>query len=337
MIFVVVLASFLLTAVMTWRFSQPQSLFYILDNPNERSLHTSPTPRGGGMAIISAILVACGILFANYFNFTQAFFQVGIACVLLALTAFLDDKYQLPVIARFSVHILAAALLIYSGLVITDFGLLWYDLDWIAPVLLVLFVIWMINLYNFMDGMDGFAAGMAVIGFGTLSIIGILANQHLYANINSIIAAAALGFLMFNFPPAKIFMGDIGSSVLGFLLAFSALWGIKLALFQIWIPLLIFSPYIVDATVTLISRLIRLEKVWKAHKSHYYQRLVERGWGHRKTVLLEYLLMLLCSVSALFAVGMAAPGLWVVLVVWGLLYLIMFVVIEITASRDRCS
>ena len=158
---------------------------------------------------------------------------------------------------------------------------------------------WMINLYNFMDGMDGFAGGMTVIGFGTLAVIGV--EHQLFMTMNLLVVSATCGFLLFNFPPAKIFMGDVGSSSLGFLAAGFSLWGNYEGIFPLWIALLIFSPFIVDATVTLLHRLFRGEKVWQAHKFHYYQRLVELGWGHKRTVLWEYVLMGACSISALIA------------------------------------
>jgi UDP-N-acetylmuramyl pentapeptide phosphotransferase/UDP-N-acetylglucosamine-1-phosphate transferase len=163
-----------------------------------------------------------------------------------------------------------------------------------------LFILWMINLYNFMDGMDGFAGGMAVIGFTTLAWLG--RADAGFAAVNLTIAAASAGFLAYNFPPARLFLGDTGSTALGFLAAACSLWGSAAGLFPFWAALWVFSPFIVDATVTLLRRLMRGERVWEAHRSHYYQRLVLLGWGHRRTVLAEYVLMLACAGSAMLAV-----------------------------------
>ena len=191
------------------------------------------------------------------------------------------------------------------------------------------------NLYNFMDGMDGFAGGMAVIGFGTFAVFGWLAGQQLFAALNLIVAAAAGGFLLFNFPAARIFMGDIGSSSLGFLAAAFMLWADRNGIFPLWIGVLVFSPFIVDATVTLIRRILRRDKFWEAHKRHYYQRLVQLGWGHRRTVLWEYAVMVLCAVSALIARYLAPSGQWIMIAMWLLAYLVIMIVVhELEARRD---
>jgi UDP-N-acetylmuramyl pentapeptide phosphotransferase/UDP-N-acetylglucosamine-1-phosphate transferase len=170
----------------------------------------------------------------------------------------------------------------------------------LSLAVLVLCLVWMANLYNFMDGMDGFAGGMTVIGHGFLSVLAWQGGHQLIFVLSLLVAGAALGFLIWNFPPAKMFMGDAGSIPLGFLTGALALLGVHDRLFDAWVPLLIFSPFVVDATVTLIRRLLNGEKVWKAHRSHHYQRLVLAGWGHRRTVLAEYGLMLCCGGLALF-------------------------------------
>jgi UDP-N-acetylmuramyl pentapeptide phosphotransferase/UDP-N-acetylglucosamine-1-phosphate transferase len=176
----------------------------------------------------------------------------------------------------------------------------------------------MINLYNFMDGMDGFAGGMAVIGFSTLAWLG--RADAGFAAVCLTVAAASAGFLIHNFPPAKIFLGDTGSTTLGFLAAACSLWGSKADLFPFWVALLVFSPFIVDATVTLLRRLLRGEKVWEAHRKHYYQRLVLLGWGHRRTVLVEYALMLACAGSAELAIHLSPAGQATLAAGWLLIY-----------------
>ena len=150
------------------------------------------------------------------------------------------------------------------------------------------------------NGMDGLAGGMTVIGFGCLALLGWLGEHHSIFSISFLTTASAAGFLIWNFPPAKIFMGDVGSTSLGFLAGGLSVLGVYDELFDIWVPIMIFSPFIVDSTVTLFRRLFRREKVWKAHRKHYYQRLVLAGWGHRKTVLVEYVLMAAFAVIALF-------------------------------------
>jgi len=189
-----------------------------------------------------------------------------------------------------------------------------------------------------MDGMDGFAGGMTVIGFTIFAILGIQSGETLYATLCLVIASSALGYLIFNFPPAKIFMGDVGSSTLGFLVAAFSLWASRDGIFPLWVAVLVFSPFIVDATITLIRRLVKGEKVWIAHKTHYYQRLVQLGWGHRRTVLWEYLLMILCGISAIAASKMDGTQQWILLIIWVLIYsTLIYYINELEIRHKNCS
>jgi UDP-N-acetylmuramyl pentapeptide phosphotransferase/UDP-N-acetylglucosamine-1-phosphate transferase len=250
---------------------------------------------------------------------TWGFVLAGLAS--LAVVSFLDDRQGVPPKWRILVHLLAAVSLPVAGLAPDYFDLPGFALSlpvWLAILLTLLFTIWMINLYNFMDGMDGFAGGMAVIGFSTLAWLG--RADAGFAAVCLIVAAASAGFLIHNFPPAKIFLGDTGSTTLGFLAAACSLWGSKADLFPFWVALLVFSPFIVDATVTLLRRLLRGEKVWEAHRTHYYQRLVLLGWGHRRTVLVEYALMLACAGSAELAIHLPPAGQATLAAGWLLIY-----------------
>ncbi len=169
-------------------------------------------------------------------------------------------------------------------------------------------VVWAINLYNFMDGMDGFAATMGVIGFVALGVLGLLSGASGYAVSMTGIAGAAAGFLIFNFPPARIFMGDVGSTFLGYIMAAASLWGIKQQIFPFWAPLLIFAPFWLDATITLLRRLFRGERIWEAHRSHFYQRAVLAGIPVRRVLLVEVMLMLGCSTVAVIGVILLGNG-----------------------------
>jgi UDP-N-acetylmuramyl pentapeptide phosphotransferase/UDP-N-acetylglucosamine-1-phosphate transferase len=150
-----------------------------------------------------------------------------------------------------------------------------------------------------MDGSDGLAGGMAVIGFGTYGLAAWLGGNLELELLAWSIAAAAAGFLIFNFPPAKIFMGDVGSIPLGFLAGALGVAGWLQGLWPLWFPLIVFAPFIVDASVTLLRRALRRERIWQAHREHYYQRLILSGWSHRKTAIWEYALMLACAALAL--------------------------------------
>jgi UDP-N-acetylmuramyl pentapeptide phosphotransferase/UDP-N-acetylglucosamine-1-phosphate transferase len=333
------MAAFVISLVLTRRFCDPTSRFHVLDQPNARSLHTQPTPRSGGLAILAAVYV-CGIAAIYWFAMPADTYYglIGGSSLLIAGVSYLDDRFKLPSSVRFIVHTLAAALITFGGLVISRLELpgLEFSLPyWIAVIFTLLFVVWMLNLYNFMDGMDGIAGGMAVFGFGTFAVFGLLAGATLFSVLNLIIAAAALGFLVFNFPPARIFMGDVGSSTLGFLAAALSLWGVRDGIFPFWIALLVFSPFIVDATVTLLRRLWRRERVWHAHKTHYYQRLVQAGWGHRKTVLLEYAIMLGCGISALWSMRATDEIQLAILIAWILFYLAFFFWVSLIARQGN--
>ncbi|MDM8545659.1 MraY family glycosyltransferase [Candidatus Venteria ishoeyi] len=308
---------FIFSLLLTW--GLVHSAGFSLAHPNERSLHVHPTPRTGGLAILIALVLGCALLWSQLSGINDLHWIFN-ATLLIALISFIDDCHPLSPVVRFPIHFMAAALLLGGAdlwvLALPLPGLEWVFPGWLSLLFSLLFVVWMTNLYNFMDGMNGFAAGMAVFGFGGLALLGALAGDSVFALLNSLIVAACLGFLVFNFDPARIFMGDVGASLLGFLAAALSLWGSQLSLFPLWVALLLFSPFIVDATVTLLRRGWRKQKVWQAHRTHYYQRLVQAGWGHKKTSLYAYALMAFCLLCALFA--MLTPvnwhGLWLVFI-----------------------
>ncbi len=329
-------ATFTISAVFTHRFCDPDSVVYVLDHPTDRSLHDRPVPRGGGLAILIAIFI-CGSAVALFGSACDLAY-VASAMIIVAGISFLDDRYSVSPFYRLIAHGLAAAVIIYGGFSLRSLG--WTDIGWrwsfaTGATFSMLFTVWMINLYNFMDGMDGFAGGMAVIGFGVFALLGWQSGNVLFMLLSLITAAAAGGFLIFNFPPARIFMGDVGSSTLGLLAGTFSLWGTRDGIFPFWIALLVFSPFIVDATVTLLRRLFRGEKVWQAHKTHYYQRLVQAGWGHRKTVLWEYALMSACALSAIWAVRRAETIQWWTMGFWALAYILLIAMVRRREAENR--
>jgi UDP-N-acetylmuramyl pentapeptide phosphotransferase/UDP-N-acetylglucosamine-1-phosphate transferase len=234
------------------------------------------------------------------------------AITALAIIALADDRHTLGAGPRLLVQVGVVALLLFHYRT-PGLGL---------PLALIalLFLVWMINLYNFMDGMDGFAAGMAIFGFCTFAILGWQAGQLEFAHGCVIVVAACAGFLLLNFPPARLFMGDVGSTVLGLLAGLTILQAHRSGLLPVWLGILVFSPFIIDASVTLAIRILRGEQFWKPHKTHCYQKLVQAGWGHRRTVLAEYLLMLACCGSALVGASLPLRGQVLIIALWALLY-----------------
>jgi UDP-N-acetylmuramyl pentapeptide phosphotransferase/UDP-N-acetylglucosamine-1-phosphate transferase len=304
--------------VLSWwftrRLSRRDSFLFLLDHPNERSLHDIPIPRTGGVAIIGSLVL--GVIAAQVLGLL--IMREGLSwpgwvhleswilglTILLGLVSFMDDRGGVPVWFRLGCQFSASAILaLGAGLVLQaiEIPLLGtIELRWVGGALTILFLVWFTNLYNFMDGMDGFAGGMTVIGCGLLGYLGWQAHHPVISVIATLQSAAAAGFLVHNFPPAKVFMGDVGSVSTGFLVAALIVLGCRDGVFDLWVPLIVFSPFILDATVTLVRRAFRHEKVWEAHRDHYYQRLVLGGWGHRRAVLAEYGVRVRCGGFALF-------------------------------------
>jgi UDP-N-acetylmuramyl pentapeptide phosphotransferase/UDP-N-acetylglucosamine-1-phosphate transferase len=310
MILVALAAAVAISGLLSWLLTHARGSWQSLDIPNERSLHTQPIPRTGGVAIL--IGAAAGLLILWLVRgHVVATWHLYAAVTILALLSLVDDRYSLGASLRLVVQIAVVAFLLYHYAEVTD-GLL--------TSVALLFLVWMINLYNFMDGMDGFAAGMSVFGFGTFAILGWQAGQTEIALAYATVAAACAGFLLLNFPPARLFMGDVGSTVLGLLAGAAILQSHHDGLLPAWLGILVFSPFIVDATVTLALRIVSREPIWKAHRGHCYQRLALAGWGHRRTVLAEFLLMLACCGSALTGATLSPKGQVLIVAFWALVY-----------------
>ncbi len=324
----------------------PGSKWRLLDHPNERSLHGSPVPRTGGLAIL--ISLSLGLLFvfgwalltgkAVAFREEFSLWVLGMLFLISAIS-FWDDWKKLPPAFRFLIHAVSAAGVVFGARMAINIVAIPFvgdvPLGWVGFPLTLLYVMWMTNLYNFMDGMDGFAGGMAFSGFAFLSYFGWSGGHLFIAMIPLLTAASALGFLFFNKPVAKIFMGDVGSIPLGFLAGALSVHGIHQKLFDFWVPVLIFSPFIVDATLTLLRRLMRGERIWQPHREHYYQRLVLLGWGHRKTVTMEYLLMISCGVSAVIYSKTGELSRLSLLIAWVLVYSLLALSVRLMEQRKK--
>ncbi|MBX2849729.1 MAG: glycosyltransferase family 4 protein [Acidiferrobacterales bacterium] len=272
----------------------------IFDTPNERSLHQGEVPRGGGLAIIFMLMLATlilGLLSARYAMF---------GAILLSLLAWsglswLDDQLNLSPLSRWLVQC------IYAVVCVLAFGAVdivhlssqnYLLLPYFGVFLSVVGVLWLANLYNFMDGMDGLAASQSIIASGTLAFWFWQFGDQSIATICLVLASASYGFLLWNWQPAKIFMGDVGSVTIGAFFAILILIAVSRYNMPVISFMLLLGVFIADATITLVRRSIKREKIWLPHRSHYYQRLANLGFNHAKIV---FGLIILMSISSLIA------------------------------------
>jgi len=259
-----------------------------LDQPNPRSSHAVPTPRGGGAAIV-AVTTAGVLVLALYgmlpLDLTWALAGGGLA---VALIGFIDDRHSLTAATRLMVHFLAAlwALAWLGGLPAIRVGQHLIALGWVGDLLGACGIVWVVNLFNFMDGIDGIAASEAIF----VTLVGALLTPSLAHGAGVgfaalVFAAACGGFLLWNWPPASIFLGDVGSGYLGYVIVVLALSANRDNPVAVWIWLILGGAFFVDATVTLVRRLLSGERVYQAHRSHAYQWLARRWRSHRNVTL----------------------------------------------------
>jgi len=260
----------------------------LIDVPNERSSHVTVTPRGGGAAIVFAVSLAWISTIILSPTHRVALVWPFLASLTVAAVGFIDDRRGLPARTRFAVHSIAALMVLFGTV---DLGRpevpLVGSVPLMAGVCMWLALVWFTNLFNFMDGIDGLAgmegafvsAGIALCVFLTSGALDRAALMCLAT------AGACLGFLGWNWPPARIFLGDIGSGFLGFMLGTLGLWMAAETHISLWVPMILFALFVTDATVTLLRRISLGECWYEAHRSHAYQRLSRRWGGHRKVTL----------------------------------------------------
>lgn len=281
----------------------------ILDHPNERSSHSTPTPRGGGIGLLAAIIPAL-ILINIFSDATLAAFWVVLASTLaLALLSWLDDLHTLGAGIRFLLQFLAVGISLYV-MPNPEGGYLGGVLPiWIEKCLLGIGWVWFINLFNFMDGIDGISGvEIATIALGISLIAYLNSLDFKYVQSGLVFCAAAIGFLRWNWHKAQIFMGDVGSVPIGFMLG----WLLILLAGEGFIIAALILPlyYLADATITLLKRAKRGEKIWQAHREHYYQKATQSGLSHDQValrILFLNILLIFCTYFAL--IGYAIPAL----------------------------
>jgi UDP-N-acetylmuramyl pentapeptide phosphotransferase/UDP-N-acetylglucosamine-1-phosphate transferase len=304
----------------------------VLDHPNARSLHVEPTPRGGGIGIVVPVSLGLFALSLVMTESRPAALWLGGAALLMACVGFADDLRGLPAMLRLAAHLFGAGLIVV-GIGTWDTiewpGIVHVGLAWAAIPFTVLIVAGLTNAYNFMDGIDGIAGSQGVIaGLAWIGAAYAL-DDPLVGVTGALIASTSLGFLCFNWPPASIFMGDVGTSFMGFLLGALAVYAATRAPETATASILAIWPFVFDTAFTLARRAIRGERLMSAHRSHLYQRLVLTGVSHRATTSLYTVLAsvgaivgiavregsVAVSIGGAVLIALMAAGLWAA-VVW---------------------
>jgi Fuc2NAc and GlcNAc transferase len=280
-------SSFLVTGVIRW-FAIKRN---VVDVPNSRSSHTVPTPRGGGGAIVVVTLAALCVAWNGGWLPAKIMWALLGSGTIVSLVGFLDDSGHVAARRRLLAHFTAAlwAMWWMGGLPPLSILGAVVDLGWVGHGLAVLYLVWMLNLYNFMDGIDGIAGLEAVlVCLGGVALY-LLSPRDLSEPgawwVPMALAGAAAGFLVWNFPRARIFMGDVGSGFIGIQLGILSIWAGSLAPDLFWAWLVLLGAFVVDATVTLLGRLRRGERVYEAHCGHAYQRASRRLGSHVRVSL----------------------------------------------------
>lgn len=273
------LASWVLTAWMR-RYALASSL---LDLPNDRSSHTVPTPRGGGVAFVACFLALSAPLWQRGLIGTALFAALAGGGTLVAVLGFVDDRRPLPARVRFAGHVVSAAWVLWWLGPLPPLPVFGLDvpMGWLAAPLAAGYMVWSVNLFNFMDGIDGIAAVELITVMVGGALAWALAGGGTEWSAAVLLAACVAGFLMLNFPPARIFMGDAGSGFLGLLIGALTLWCASSLPMLFWSWLILYGCFMVDATTTLIRRVRRGEVFHQAHRSHAYQYASRRHGSHK--------------------------------------------------------
>lgn len=274
----------------------------ILDIPNDRSSHKSPTPRGGGLAFVSFFYLGLSFLWLNHF-IAQTLFLSLLGGIPIACVGYCDDVFGVKAKWRACVHALSAiwGIAWLGGIPFLNFGEVVIHNPVLFFVLGTFITVWFVNLYNFMDGIDGLAGMEAIFVSGTAGCILLLSGGHAVALICFVLMFSVGGFLVLNWPPAKIFMGDVGSGFIGYVFAM-LMWITNNAHqlpFLIWWILL--GVFLGDASYTLIHRMIQRKNWRQAHREHAYQRMVQSGLSHKQvTTSILCINLIICLPLALF-------------------------------------
>lgn len=324
-VFIIILTTFLTSLILTHLMIKISKNMNIMDIPNERSVHKKPTPLLGGIAIFLSFLFGF-ILFGNQ---NPLMISILIASFLILLLGIFDDIKPIKARYKFVIHILVALIVVfYGGLKLTHVDIFGLSLNfkWMSPYITILIIAGIINAVNLIDGLDGLCAGISSIYFLTIGVIALILNKFngLDIILSFIMLGATLGFLVFNFPPAKIFMGDTGSTFLGLMISVIMLLGFKtVTLTSLLIPLVLLILPITDTLFAIIRRALNKKPIGQADKEHIHHQLLKH-LSTRKTILVIYVVDLIFSVVSIFyAIGKKKEMIiFYILLMFILLYLV---------------
>jgi UDP-GlcNAc:undecaprenyl-phosphate GlcNAc-1-phosphate transferase len=284
-------ASLIISATLTGVIKQAALRFGVVDEPGERRSHTRPTPRGGGVAIVITFFVFMFVALVYQMDITPEILGLIISGLGITLLGLADDIMTLSRNFRLAFWVLITAIAVFFGISLNQINLPLIgviEFGIFSPVITFLWLIGVTNFFNFMDGIDGLAAGEAISAGGFLMVVSLRVGNEMVLFSSVIILGGALGFMIHNFPPAKVFMGDGGSNFLGFIFAALAVLGGKAESGQIpfVVPVILLNMFLLDGSVTLIKRLPKGKDWLEPHRDHYYQRLIKLGLSHLQVTLM---------------------------------------------------
>ena len=296
---------------------QHNSSVLVPDRPNTRSLHSQVVPRGGGIVIIVATvsLIAIYQLILESITVLDVLIALLLGCI--AVLGWFDDRRNLTIRSRIFIQVVIACIMVYLLARSQGIHIAGYRLEqpyWLLFIELVVWVVWMTNLFNFMDGIDGLIATQSTIATIVLAFWFHQAGAPNLVLLNLTLAGALIGFSILNWRPARVFLGDIGSLTLGMYFAVMGIIGWTSYRLPVEAFVLLYGVVFCDATLTLSARILRRERWWEAHSSHFYQRLVRLGYNHAQVTLLAVVITLCLSIYATFLIhGFGPQWFWIML------------------------
>ncbi|WP_246010281.1 glycosyltransferase family 4 protein [Bacillus yapensis] len=333
--FISFLISFATTVILTPFIINLSYKIGAIDLPNERKVHQGGIPRIGGLAIIIGFLV--GAFYLNLDDYSN-FNLILISVVVILITGILDDIYNIKPIYKFAGQLLAALLVVAVAELKIEYVILpnnfKVDFGFYSYFITLFWILALINSINFIDGLDGLAAGVSIIALGSILYLSLINNQTLVIALATVVIGCTLGFLLFNFHPAKIFMGDTGSQFLGFIIAIISIIGFykSVTIFSLFIPIIILGVPLFDTFFAIMRRLLSKKGISQADRSHIHHKLLDMGFSHRESVLIIYFT---CIIFSAIAISSSRVTLWQSFIIFIIFIIILQLLAEFTGLLGK--